>query len=61
MKTMTDQNIIDAILKPPKAGKHIEPEHRDWMNAQIRDTLCRKLDNEFEYHSLDKVRDQFGF
>jgi len=58
MDTITDDKV-EALLAAP-TGEPIDPEHREWMNQEIRKTLAKKERGEMEYISLDKVRKKFG-
>lgn len=58
MKTITDPTL-ETMLAPP-SGEPITPEHRAWMNAQIRETLAKKARGEATYTPLDQVRKEFG-
>ena len=58
MKTIEDQTL-DAMLAPPDS-EPIMPEHRAWMNAQIRETLAKKKSKEATYNPLEQVRKELG-
>ncbi len=38
----------------------ITPEHRAWMNTEIRATLEKKARGELSYKPLEQVRREFG-
>ncbi len=58
MDTIDDKQLETFLA--PSDGQPITPEHREWMNAQIRATLDKKARGEMTYHSLDDVRREFG-
>ena len=58
MKTIEDKTL-DKLLSSGN-GQPVTPEHRDWMNAQIRQTLSKKQRGEMNYTLLDQVRREFG-
>jgi hypothetical protein len=51
---------VDDFVTPVR-DEEITPEHRAWMNDQIRDALERKARGEMTYTSLEEVRRKFGF
>lgn len=59
MDTIEDDEL-KAFLEPV-ADSDITPEHRAWMNDQIRQTLVKKARGELTYKSLDEVRQKFAF
>ena len=54
-----DDNKLNQLLAPGDT-KPVAPEHRAWMNAQIRETLEKKKRGEMNYTPLDQVRRTFG-
>lgn len=59
MDTIKDETL-DALLSSGD-GQPITPEHREWMNAEIRKTLAKMDAGETTYHNLDDVMREFGF
>ena len=55
-----DKKKLDAFLAPG-SDADITPEHRAWMNAEIRETLAKMDSGEMTYRSLDEVMREFGF
>lgn len=58
MDTIKDKTL-DQLLSPDD-GQPITPEHRAWMNDQIKQTLAKKERGEMNYTPLDEVRREFG-
>lgn len=58
MDTINDPKL-EAMLSTGD-NQPITPEHRAWMNREIRATLEKKARGEMTYHSLDDVRREFG-
>ncbi len=50
----------EDFLAPVLDGE-VTPEHRAWMNAQIRLAVKRKRDGTASYKSLDEIRQKYGF
>ena len=59
MDTINDKKLDDFLA--PANGEDITPEHRAWMNDQIRQTLAKIDAGEMEYHSLEDVKRKLGF
>ncbi len=57
MDTIEDKNL-DQFLSSGD-GKPVTPEHRAWMNEQIRQTLAKKEGGNMGYTPLDEVRREF--
>lgn len=57
MDTITDDKA-EALLAAP-TGEPIDPEHREWMNEQIRKALKHKQSGNATYKSLDEIRAKF--
>jgi len=47
-------------LRSTGDGQPVTPEHRAWMNDQIRATLEKKQRGEMKYTPLDQARREFG-
>lgn len=58
MDTVEDKTL-DQLLSSGD-GQPVTPEHRAWMNAQIRATLAKKERGEMNYTPLDEVRRKLG-
>ena len=58
MDTIADKKLDDLLA--PARDEDITPEHREWMNEQIRETLAKKERGEMKYKSLNEVRRKFG-
>lgn len=54
-----EKSIMEAVLGPG-SDSDITPEHRAWMNAQIRATLEKKARGKMTYTPLDEIRRKFG-
>ncbi len=59
MKTIDDKKLNEFL--EPMAESEITPEHRAWMDDQIRKTLAKKQAGTVTYRSLDAVMRKFGF
>ena len=59
MDTIKDKTLEQ--LSSPGDGQPISPEHRAWMDAEIRTTLEKKERGDLTYTPLDQVRRDFGF
>lgn len=59
MDAIDDQQLKDYLASVPQSD--IAPEHRAWMNAQIRAALEKIEAGEMSYLSLDDVMREFGF
>jgi len=53
-----DDSKLNQLLAPGNA-EPIAPDHREWMNAQIKATLERKERGEMNYTPLNQVRRAF--
>lgn len=54
-----EETTLDQYLSSGD-GQLITPEHRAWMNEQIKATLAKKARGETKYTPLDQVRREFG-
>ncbi len=52
--------ILDDLLTPTK-GEDMAPEHRAWINAQVKERLAKIDSGEMGMKSLQEVRRKFGF
>ena len=59
-QTMTDTSNTASEALAPHHEDGITPEHRAWMNFEIRNTLAKKQRGELTYHPLDEVMREFG-
>lgn len=51
---------VEKYLKPLGPGEEISPEHRSWMDAQIRERMGKKARGEANYTPLEEVRVKLG-
>jgi hypothetical protein len=61
LKAMAAVDEKTKTLLEPVRDEDITPEHRAWMNAQIRDALDRKKSGQATFKSLADVRREFEF
>ncbi len=59
METINDP-ILDDLLGPPGGGE-IDPDHRAWINEQVRERLAKIESGEMKFKTLQEVRRKFGF
>ena len=57
---MTNTNTTSPEAPALQHEDGVTPEHRAWMNAEIRNTLVKKQRGELTYHPLDEVMREFG-
>jgi hypothetical protein len=57
--TLENTKLDQSLL--PIADKDITPQHRTWMNAEIKKALDHKQSGQATYKTLNEIRQKFGF